>query len=112
MALFFDQEWFDARLKESGSTREDLGRLLRLTPDQVSELWKDQRELRADDVAILARFLNVAATEVAHRAGISTPLPGAASGDDRRLAALERRVEMLEGTVKDLVARLAGRDLK
>ena len=45
MALFFDQEWFDAQLRARAATKEDVARLLKLTIDQIQEMWKDQREL-------------------------------------------------------------------
>jgi transcriptional regulator with XRE-family HTH domain len=96
MALFFDQEWFDARLAAMGSTREDLGRLLHLTADEVGELWKDQRELRATDVLLISRFLNVGPSEVALRAGVSTPVPRDQESVAARLDLLERRLEQVE----------------
>ena len=77
MALFFDQAWFDAQLTRMGTSRADIARLLSLNAVQVEELWKDQRELSARDVALLARFLNVSPLTVAERAGVSTPVPAA-----------------------------------
>ena len=52
MALFFDSSWFDARLAETGLTHADLAAALGLTPHQLAELWKDQRELSANDVRL------------------------------------------------------------
>lgn len=73
MSLFFDQAWFDARLKALGLSREDLGRALGLTADEISALFKDQRELSLAEVRLLASLLAVPSDEVANRAGISTP---------------------------------------
>lgn len=106
MALFFDQEWFDAKLAAKGSSREDIERLLQLTADQVTELWKDQRELKAPEVLAIARFLNVTAEEVAIRAGISTPVPKPAENLDARVGALEYNVARLEGVVSELQSAL------
>ena len=75
MALFFDSDWFDAQLAKAGLTRADAARALGLNDIQLAELWKDQRELRAQDVRILAALLAVTPEEVATRAGISTPIP-------------------------------------
>ena len=107
MALFFDQEWFDQRLASTGSTRDDVARLLSLSRGQVDEVWKDQRELSADDVTLLARFLNVTPEVVANRAGVSTPVPKREPqlGDDVQV--LRARVERLEAQVMSLQARLA-----
>jgi transcriptional regulator with XRE-family HTH domain len=112
MALFFDQAWFDARLATTGSTRADLARLLQLSDEQIGELWKDQRELRADDVAVIARFLNVPAAEVALRAGVSTPVPSATPSPDDHVAGLEKRIDELERQVGDILGLLARNGLK
>ncbi|MFO1235537.1 MAG: enoyl-CoA hydratase/isomerase family protein [Alphaproteobacteria bacterium] len=73
--LFFDQAWFDARLAERHLRQEDIGTMLDLDAEAVEEIWKDQRELKAGDVALLAALLNLPAAEIASRAGISTPVP-------------------------------------
>lgn len=112
MALFFDQEWFDERLAATGSTREDLGRLLGLSVIEVAELWKDQRELRGNDVQAIARFLNVAPGEVSRRAGVSTPVPEEQGELQRRLEAIEARLEQLERSVSQIGTILLRGDLK
>jgi transcriptional regulator with XRE-family HTH domain len=104
MALFFDQAWFDARLKALGATREDIGRLLQLSSDQVAELWKDQRELRGVEVQALARFLKAPAAEVADRAGISTPAPSQPADIDQRLEEMNERLTRIERMIVELKA--------
>jgi transcriptional regulator with XRE-family HTH domain len=106
MALFFDQEWFDQLLVATGSTRDDIARLLSLSRSQVDELWKDQRELSADNVTLLARFLNVAPEVVANRAGVSTPVPTRERKAGDEVHVLQARVERLEAQLASLQARL------
>lgn len=106
MALFFDKSWFDARLNDVGATREDIARLLQLSGDQVEEIWKDQRELRAHQVSAIARFLNVAPRLVADHAGVSTPTPDNAADLSARLDDMEHRLAQLERTIVELKARL------
>ena len=96
MALFFDQVWFDAQLARVGATRADVARLLTLGDQQVEELWKDQRELSALDVARLAQLLGVPAHIIAERAGVSTPVPQGHSMVEATVAELQSRVERLE----------------
>ena|SRR3569833_2326724 len=105
MALFFDAEWFDARLGERGLSRGVLAAGAGLSAEELALVFKDQRELSAGQVAIFAELLGVAAAEVAAHAGVSTPLPRQANAADARVAALERRVAALEAEV----ARLRGR---
>ena len=106
MALFFDQSWFDAELARTGASRADVARLLSLTLQEVDELWKDQRELTARDVALLGRFLNQPARVIAERAGVSTPVPDEKAGPDVFIASLSERVEQLEAQVRLLSAEV------
>jgi transcriptional regulator with XRE-family HTH domain len=107
VALFFDQAWFDAKLKERGTTREDIARLLRLTGEQVEELWKDQRELRAQEVLAIARFLNAPAAEIALRAGVSTPVPSEDADLAHRLDEMNERLRRIEDEITALKSLLA-----
>lgn len=104
MSLFFDAEWFDARLGERGLSRTVLAAAAGLSEADLALAFKDQRELSAAEVAVFAELLGASAQEVAERAGISTPVPGR---DDAgaRIAALERRVAALEAEL----GRLKGR---
>ena len=102
MALFFDAEWFDARLSERGLSRQVMAAAAGMDEGDLALVFKDQRELSAEEVAAFAELFGVAAGEVASRAGVSTPVPGqdVAAG----IGALERRVAALEAEV----ARLRG----
>jgi transcriptional regulator with XRE-family HTH domain len=102
MALFFDQAWFDAKLKERGVTREGVARLLNLSSEQIAEMWKDQRELRAAEVLALARLLNVPAAEIAERAGVSTPAPDEATDIRQRLDEMSERPTRIERMIVEL----------
>ncbi len=98
MALFFDQAWFDAELAQRHLTRETLGAMLGLGAVEIAEVWKDQRELKAADVAVIAALLNVPPEMVAGRAGISTPVPKAAPARDdleARLVAIEAKLDAI-----------------
>jgi transcriptional regulator with XRE-family HTH domain len=102
MALFFDAPWFDGKLEERGLSRAALAAVAGLSEADLALVFKDQRELSAGQVAAFAELLGVPAAEVASRAGISTPTPGADAG--ARIAALERRVAALEAIVAKLAA--------
>lgn len=101
MALFFDAPWFDEKLSERGLDRAVLAAVAGLTEGDIALVFKDQQELSAGQVAAFAELLGVPAAEVANRAGVSTPVPGADAG--ARIAALEKRVAALEA----MVARLS-----
>jgi hypothetical protein len=112
MALFFDADWFDAKLKTRGATRADLARVLRLSPVELGELWKDQRELKSHEVLAMAQFLDVTAAEVADRAGISTPVPSVpadSSATSVKLEELNGRLIKLERMMVELKTLLLER---
>lgn len=100
MALFFDAAWFDEKLAERGLSRSVLAAVGGLTDAELAEVFKDQREVSAGQVTAFAELLGVTAAEVADRAGVSTPRPGASA--DERIAALERRVSALEAELAKL----------
>ncbi len=97
MALFFDSGWFDAKLSASHLSRGDLARALGVSEKELADIWKDQRELSARDVALMAALLNATPQEIAHHAGVSTPVPSAnpsLANMETRLLRVER--ELLE----------------
>jgi uncharacterized protein YceH (UPF0502 family) len=102
MALFFDAEWFDARLAERGLSRGVMAAAAGLSEADLALAFKDQRELSAAEVAHFAELLGVDAREVAERAGVSTPVPRSNGNDEARIVALERRVAALEAEVARL----------
>lgn len=104
MALFFDAPWFDAKLEERGLSRAVMAAVAGLSEAELALVFKDQQELSAGQVAAFAELLGVSAAEIAERAGISTPRPGAALPTDARISALERRVAALEAEVARLKA--------
>lgn len=101
MALFFDKEWFDARLAAAHLSRADIARALGLSDSEMAEIWKDQRELTARDVATMAALLAVTPHEIAAHAGISTPVPKA--GSEPPLAERLDRMETLLQEIKALL---------
>ena len=104
MALFFDRQWFEAKLAERALSQRVMAAAAGMSEAELVLVFKDQRELSAEEVGIFADLLGVPPTQVAHHAGVSTPVPGQ---DDLpgRLLALERKVAVLEAEI----ARLKGR---
>ena len=105
MALFFDKEWFDEKLASVHLARSDLARALNLRDDEIAEIWKDQREISAREVSLIAALLGVATKDVAHRAGVSTPVPQTAP----TLADLHARLLRVEKTLDEIKALLASK---
>jgi transcriptional regulator with XRE-family HTH domain len=112
MALFFDSAWFESRLAAVHLSQADLARALGVSETGIAEIWKDQRELSARDVAIIAALLGASAEEVATRAGISTPVPhpGDATMIGPAVADLAVRLDRVERMLIEMKALLL--DLK
>ncbi|HEY5337545.1 MAG TPA: helix-turn-helix domain-containing protein [Rhizomicrobium sp.] len=102
MALFFDREWFDAKLAASHLSQADIARALGIGDVQIAEIWKDQRELSAKDVTILAALLAVSAEDIALHAGISTPIPKS----QPTLAELAQRLARVEAELAQIKTQL------
>jgi len=98
VALFFDAEWFNARLAERRLSREALAAASGMTAADLALVFKDQRELSTAEVAVFAEMLVAAPAEIALHAGASTPTPGG-NGLETRVAELEARVARLEALV-------------
>jgi len=110
MALFFDSDWFNARLAGRGLSQRDAARVLGLDDGQIADVWKDQRELSVHDVRLLAELLGAPPAEVASRAGVSTPVPADAPADtSAALAELSERLSRIERALLELKALLLER---
>jgi len=108
MALFFDGTWFNEKLAGLGLSRAMLAQALGLSDREISEVWKDQRELSAREVAIIAALLGTTGEEIAERAGIATPVPRAAQSDGdiaQRLSRIEQALVELTRLVRELGRR-------
>jgi hypothetical protein len=103
MALFFDSEWFDARLAASGLKRSDLATALGLSETEIAEVWKDQREIALGQVRVMAALLNASPQDVAKHAGVSTPVPR--DDADTRLARIEAQLQEIKALLTELRER-------
>jgi hypothetical protein len=101
MALFLDAAWFDEKLSERGLDRAVLAAVGGLSEAELAEVFKDQRELSAGQVAAFAELLGVTPADVAHHAGVATPGRTAQAA----MSDLERRVAALEAEIARLKAR-------
>src|SRR5258708_10397629 len=86
MALFFDAEWFDARLGERGLSRGVLAAAAGMSGADLALAFKDQRELSAGEVAAFSEVLGVPDPELAGRGGVCTPGPVHASPGEALVA--------------------------
>lgn len=120
MGLFFDQDWFDERLKAAGLTRAHMAQAAGMTADEVEMVFRDQRELVGAEVSAIARVLRADPREVANRSGAAdlgddedTPMRiGRAPAEPEFvvtrevIAGLHERLDRLERLIEMVIARL------
>ncbi|PLR28961.1 DNA-binding protein [Caulobacter zeae] len=107
MALFFDHDWYDARLAQRGLDRPALAAAAGLSAADLELVFKDQREIAPAELAVFAEMIGVSWEEAARRAGVgahAAPVDPAAA----RIARLEARVAALEAQVAALATRSGG----
>lgn len=92
MGLFFDQDWFDDRLKAAGLARTSIAQAAGMSIDEVEMVFRDQRELEGPEVHAIARILGADVREVANRAGVANPSPADAMPTTAMRAAALRPV--------------------
>jgi plasmid maintenance system antidote protein VapI len=106
MALFFDADWFDAKLATAGLDRAHVAQALGLDAQDLALIWKDQRELSDRDVSILAALLGTTPADIAEHAGVSTPVPKPIINGADLIAEMNTRLSRLERELADIKAML------
>jgi transcriptional regulator with XRE-family HTH domain len=66
-----DTNWFQAQLADKRMSQRRLAALMGLDPGALSLMLHGKRKMSAEEVAEIARLLNVDATEVLTRAGVA-----------------------------------------
>jgi hypothetical protein len=102
MGIFFDQDWFEARLKAVGADRPTLARAAGMTLDELDLVFRDMRELGSFETAAFADVLMTSVQDVAERAGASDAVLAAAprsdtNGDEGGAPGLMATREMIAG---------------
>src|SRR5262245_34010522 len=122
MGIFFDQDWFDARLKAAGLTRAAMARAAGMTVDEIEMVFRDQRELDQVEMQAIARVLSADPREVASRSGaadpgessigisMKAPIRAAASGEFQVtrevIAGIHERLDRLERLLEVVISKL------
>lgn len=109
MALFFDAGWFNKRLAAFNLHKDDMARAVGWTQEEVALVFKDQKEVSAREVAILAALLHASPGEIANRCGISTPVAAKPISAEAQIDDLQKRVAALEAQVAALEVALRSR---
>lgn len=123
MALFFDYEWFDDRLRSLGLGREALARNAGMTVDEIDMVFDDRRQINFTEINAFAETLSVSPEIVAKYCGvgdlgleqqrqhISEPMmtTGDLSISREMIMGIHERLDRLESLVEMVLTKLDAR---
>ncbi len=98
MALFFDYEWFDDRLKSLGLGRDSLARNSGMTVDEIDMIFDDRRAISVSEIHSFADTLSVNPEIIAKYCGVSD-------------LALETRIQEIAGGPENSVETGVSREM-
>lgn len=102
MSLFFDANWFDARLGERGLSRGKLAEAAGLSAAGLHALFTNERCATAEELAAFARSLGVDLVEVSLRAGVANRDNSADGDAGARIASIEARLDAIDSWLAEL----------
>lgn len=100
MSLFFDANWFDAKLAEKGLDRTALAEAALLERGELHRLLTNERAATAAELDAFARLLNADIVEVTLRSGVAArdAQPGDASA---RIESIEARLDAIDSWLEE-----------
>jgi hypothetical protein len=106
LSLFFDADWFDARLAEKGLDRGALAASAGLNRETLHQIVINERQAAPAELAAFAELLGVDMIEISLRSGISTrPAPSAETDAAARLDDLDARLDRIDRWLETLGER-------
>lgn len=104
MSLFFDADWFDARLAERWLDRNAMAACAGIDATQLEQLFTNQRAPSAQELEAFARLLTIDLFEVTLRAGVATR--GAPQGETQatRIEDIEARLDAVDAWLDEFEA--------
>jgi hypothetical protein len=96
MALFFDADWFDARLSERGLDRVGLGVAAGIERGELHRIFTNERSPTPEEMTEFARVLETDLLEITIRCGVAVRQspPDADHGD--RIESIEARLDAID----------------
>jgi transcriptional regulator with XRE-family HTH domain len=102
MALFFDADWFDARLTEKGLNRSALAAAAGLDRNELHQLFIRQRRPTAPQLNAFANVLGVDLVEISLRCGVANPEAPPVADSGARIESMEARLDAMDAWLATL----------
>ena len=106
MSLFFDADWFDARLAERWLDRNALAACAHIDASELERLFTNERAPSAQELQAFANLLSADLVEVTLRAGVASraaPDSGEATSATR-IEDIEARLDAVDAWLEEFEA--------
>lgn len=105
MSLFFDAEWFDAKLATRRLDRTALAIAAGLEPAELHRIFINERAPSAEELGIFANVLEADLVEVTLRSGVASRAEAPVSDDSNdRIASIEARLDAIDTWLSEFEA--------
>ncbi len=105
MSLFFDADWFDARLAERWLDRSALAVCAGVDKDEIDRLFTNRRTPTAEELKAFSTLLSCDLIEITLRAGVAVraaPEEGATAS--ARIEDIEARLDAMDAWLEEFEA--------
>ncbi|MGD9815622.1 MAG: helix-turn-helix domain-containing protein [Hyphomonadaceae bacterium] len=96
MSLFFDAEWFDAKLAERGLDRAAMAAAAGIERGELHRIFTNDRPPEAQELAAFAALLGADLVEVTLRSGVSTRESNPEADASDRIENIEARLDAID----------------
>lgn len=104
MSLFFDADWFDAKLGERGLDRAALAVAAGLERTDLHGIFTNERAPTAEELAAFATVLKADLVEVTLRSGVATRVTDSAAAAEDRIESIEARLDAIDTWLREFEA--------
>lgn len=104
MALFFDADWFDAKLAEKGLDRTALAVAAGIERTELHAIFTNERAPTAEEMNTFAAVIGASLVEVTLRCGVATRDASPEAGAEDRIENIEARLDAIDNWLKEFEA--------
>ena len=104
MSLFFDADWFDARLAERWLDRNALAACARIDASELERLFTNERAPNAQELQAFATLLSADLVEITLRAGVAVRPAAGDGGASTRIEDIEARLDAVDAWLEEFEA--------
>lgn len=101
MSLFFDADWFDAKLAERGLDRGALASACGLNRDELHGLFTNQRRPTQLELSAFTQVLGIDLIEATLRCGVATCTADHDGDPTARIESIEARLDAIDHWIEE-----------